>query len=141
MTDIPLKFAIPILAVIASPLGYAIYNFTGIPAPALTQEQIDGKKFVAHMRGVNGDPCFWVNWKILGESYGRELDTSGDCRVTYNANKTQAHVELEISEGVFRSTYVADAVPSPEDKDAPAFGTGWKVTYGYETNRRVATGN
>jgi hypothetical protein len=69
----------------------------------------------------------------------RHLDTSGDCRATYDTNKTQAHVELEVSEGVFRFTYVADAVRLPEDKRAPAFGRGWKITGGYETDRRVAT--
>jgi hypothetical protein len=61
MTGIPMKFAIPILAVVALPLVYALYNFSA--APASTQEQIDGKEFVATLRAANEDPCTHAAWK------------------------------------------------------------------------------
>jgi len=79
--------------------------------------------------------------KISAEAYskeGRYINAGGDCHVTYNANKTQAHIELEASEGVLRITYIADAVRLPDIGDG--WGNGWKITGGYETDRRVATG-
>jgi hypothetical protein len=120
MTDIPMKFAIPILAVVALPLLGALYNFA-TPAPQLMQAhtsapaQTNDNKFVATLRATNEDPCTHAAMKINVEAYRHDLDVSGDCHVTYKANKTEAHVELEVSEGVFRFTYVADAVRLPED--------------------------
>src|SRR5450830_1584412 len=57
-------------------------------------------------------PCNHAAIEVSAEAYrkeGRDIKAGGDCHVTYNANKTQAHIELEASEGVFRFTYIADA--------------------------------
>ena len=140
MTDIPMKFAIPILAVVALPLVGALYHFT-VPAPQPRQAQTNDNKFAAWLRANHEDPCNNAAIEISAEAYrkeGRDIKAGGDCHVTYNANKTQAHIELEASEGVFRFTYIADAVRSPDIGDG--WGNGWKITGGYETDRRVATG-
>jgi|GEM_PF-3943200 len=49
MTDIPMKFAIPILAVVALPLVGALYQFT-VPAPQSRQAQTNDNKFAAWVR-------------------------------------------------------------------------------------------
>jgi len=140
MTDIPLKFAIPILTVVALPLVGALYQFTA-SAPQPRQAQNNDNKFGAWVRANNEDPCNVAALTISAVAYskeGRDVKAGGDCRVTYNANKTHAHIELEASEGVFRFTYIADAVRLPDT--GGGWGKGWKITGGYETDRRVATG-
>jgi hypothetical protein len=139
MTDIPMKFAIPILAVVALPLVGALYNFA-VSAPQPRQAQSNDNKFAGWLRANNEDPCNVAALTIravANSKEGRDVKAGGDCHVTYNANKTQAHIELEASEGVFRFTYIADAVRLPDKGDG--WGKGWKITGGYETDRRVAT--